>query len=61
MSRGKHGSTFRGTIKLESLAGSKGAIANLSELPEPSAADTDPALAPWLLTVAHRRTESLSR
>jgi hypothetical protein len=52
VSRGKHGSTFRGTIKLESLSGSKGAIPNLSELPDPSPEDTHPALAPWLTAKA---------
>ncbi|KAJ1617233.1 hypothetical protein T492DRAFT_1101425 [Pavlovales sp. CCMP2436] len=52
VSRGKQSSAFRGTLKLESLSGSKGAIPNLSELPDASREDTDPALAPWRVAAA---------
>lgn len=60
VSRAQQSSTFRGTLKLESLSGSKGAIARLSELPEPPAVDTDPALAPWLARGAASAPEQRS-
>jgi len=61
VSRADHGSTFRGTIKIESLAGSKGAIPNLSELPPAPIEDTEPELAPWLIGSSTRvlNTETL--